>query len=44
MKDKLNSIEINGVLELTDLPKGRKAIVCKWVLKKKLKSYDILEM
>ena len=37
MKEELHSIEKNGTWELTELPKGKKAISVKWVYKLKLK-------
>ena len=37
MKEELDSINKNDVWDLVDLPKERKVIGCKWVLKKKLK-------
>ena len=38
MRDEIELIEKNQVWQLVDLPKDRKAIECKWVLRKKLKS------
>jgi hypothetical protein len=38
MNDEINSIKNNDVWELTDLPTQRKAIGCKWVLRKKFKA------
>jgi hypothetical protein len=38
MNDEINSIKNNDVWELTDLPIQRKAIGCKWVLRKKFKA------
>ncbi|XP_070010198.1 uncharacterized mitochondrial protein AtMg00820-like [Nicotiana sylvestris] len=37
MEDELESMRVNKVWELVDLPEGRKAIGSKWVLKIKLK-------
>ena len=38
MNEELKSIQKNDVWELTDLPSQRKAIGCKWVLRKKFKA------
>ena len=35
--DEMESLQFNGTWHLVDLPPGRKAIGCKWVLRKKLK-------
>ena len=43
MKDEIESINKNNVWELTDLPKDRKAIGCKWVLRRKFKVDGSLE-
>ena len=43
MREEIESIEKNQVWQLVDLPKDRKAIGCKWVLRKKLKSYGSLD-
>ena len=43
MMDELESIKKNDVWELTALPDGRKAIGCKWVLRKKFKADISLE-
>ena len=39
----LDSIMSNGTWELVDLPKGSKAIGCKWIFKKKLKTDGTVE-
>jgi hypothetical protein len=38
INDEIDSIRNNDVRELTDLPSQRKAIRCKWVLRKKFKA------
>ena len=43
MMDELESIKKNNVWELRALPNGRKAIGCKWVLRKKFKADSSLE-
>ena len=43
MREEIESIEKNRVWQLVDLPKDRKAIGCKWVLRKKLKSEGSLD-
>jgi hypothetical protein len=43
MNDKIDSIRNNDVWELTDLPSQRKAIGCKWVLRKKFKADGSLD-
>ena len=43
MNEELDSIKKNNVWVLTDLPNGRKAIGCKWVLRKKFKVDGSLE-
>jgi hypothetical protein len=43
MNDKIDSIRNNDVWELTDLPSQRKAIGCKWVLRKKFKANGSLD-
>ena len=43
MKDEIESINKNNIWELTDLPKDRKAIGCKWVLRRKFKVDGSLE-
>lgn len=43
MKNEINFINKNGVCELTDLCQERKAIWCKYVLRKKNKSGGILD-
>ena len=43
MNEELNSIKKNEVWELVDLPDGRKPIGCKWILRKKYKSYGTLD-
>ena len=35
MKSKMESIKVNNVLTLVDLPKGIKSIGCKWIFKRK---------
>lgn len=43
MNEELHSINKNIVQELTDLPSQRKAISCKWVLRKKFKANESLD-
>ena len=43
MIDELESIKKNDVWELTSLPNGRKAIGCKWILRKKFKADSSLD-
>ncbi|GMP77212.1 hypothetical protein CsSME_00033565 [Camellia sinensis var. sinensis] len=43
MNEELDSIKKNDIWELTDLPNGRKAIGCKWILTKKFKVDGSLE-
>jgi cell envelope opacity-associated protein A len=43
MNEELHSINKNIVWELTDLPSQRKAISCKWVLRKKFKANESLD-
>jgi hypothetical protein len=43
MNEEFESIQKNDVWELTDLPSQRKAIGCKWVLRKKFKADGSLE-
>ncbi|KAL0461990.1 UNVERIFIED_CONTAM: Retrovirus-related Pol polyprotein from transposon TNT 1-94 [Sesamum latifolium] len=38
MREELNALEKNNNWDIVDLPKGKKAIGCKWVFKVKLKS------
>jgi len=35
IKEVMSSLHKNGTWELTELPKGKKAIDCKWVYAKK---------
>ena len=42
MKDEIDSIEKNEVWELCDLPKDRKSVGCKWILKRKYKAMGLL--
>ena len=35
MQNEFNSLQQNNVWELCELPKGRKAVGCKWVFKRK---------
>ena len=43
MKDELDSIKSNEVLELVEFPQGAKAIGCKWVYKTKRDSLGNIE-
>ncbi|CAL5360549.1 unnamed protein product [Camellia sinensis] len=43
MKEEMHSMEINGVWELVELPKGFKPIRCKWVFKTKTDSKGKVE-
>ena len=43
MKDELDSMKSNEVLDLVELPKGAKAIGCKWVYKTKRDSLGKIE-
>ena len=43
MNDEINSINKNEILEVTNLLSQRKAIGCKWVLRKKFKADGSLE-
>lgn len=43
MQHELNALETNHTWSLVDLPKGKKAIGCKWVFKTKLKANGNLE-
>ena len=43
IKDKLDSIIKNDVWELVELPKDRKAIGSKWILKRKFKCDGSIE-
>jgi len=43
MKEVINSMEYNGVLDLVKLTKGYKIVGCKWVLKTKRDSHGNLE-
>ena len=43
MREEIESIHKNQVWQLVDLPKDRKAIGCKWVLKKKFNSDGSLD-
>jgi hypothetical protein len=40
----MDSIMSNGTWEITDCPNRCKPIGCKWIQKKKLRSYDTIEM
>lgn len=43
MKEEIELINKNNVWELTDLPKDRKAISCKWIFRRKFKVDSSLE-
>ena len=43
INDEVDSLEFNGTWHLVDLPSGCKKIGCKWIFKKKLKSYGSVE-
>ncbi|KAK4325723.1 hypothetical protein Pmani_003666 [Petrolisthes manimaculis] len=43
MKQEMNSIQENDVYELVELPKGSKALKCRWVFKKKILSNGSVE-
>ena len=43
MKDEMNSMAINEVWNLVELPEGSQAIGCKWVLKTKKGSKGSIE-
>ena len=43
MKEEINSMEHNGVLNLVELPKGCKRASCKWIFKNKRESHGNLE-
>lgn len=43
MKEELDALEKNGTWEITELPKGKRAIDCKWVYKIKYRPYGSIE-
>ena len=44
MQKEIEALTANNTWEVTDLPKGKKAIGCKWVFKVKLKKDGSLEI